>query len=125
MMMTLQQALPLLPGAVLVGAGDVAFERVHSDTRSLRPGDLFVALRGERFDAHDFLARAQEASAATAPVVTLMIVRKNTQGPAAHGATICKALMMYDAMTIGTACPAARVHGRAVPIRKSISPPPR
>jgi UDP-N-acetylmuramyl pentapeptide synthase len=31
---------------------------VHSDTRTLQPGDLFVALRGERFDAHDFLPQA-------------------------------------------------------------------
>jgi len=65
-MMTLQQAQALLPGAVLAGRGDIAFERVHSDTRSLRAGDLFVALRGERFDAHDFLAQAQQAGAVAA-----------------------------------------------------------
>lgn len=29
--------------------------RIHSDTRSLKPGDFFVALSGERFDANDFL----------------------------------------------------------------------
>ena len=29
---------------------------MHSDTRTLQPGDLFVALQGERFDANDFLA---------------------------------------------------------------------
>ena len=38
-------------------------ERVHSDTRTLQPGDLFVALKGERFDAHDFLAQARSAGA--------------------------------------------------------------
>ena len=54
-MMTLAQAHALLPGSVLVGDGAVGIERVHSDTRSLRAGDLFVALRGERFDGHDFL----------------------------------------------------------------------
>jgi UDP-N-acetylmuramoyl-tripeptide--D-alanyl-D-alanine ligase len=65
-MMTLAQAHALLPGSVLVGDGTIRFERVHSDTRTLRPGDLFVALRGERFDGHAFLARAQAAGAVAA-----------------------------------------------------------
>jgi len=65
-MMTLAQAHALLPGSVLVGDGAVRFERVHSDTRSLRAGDLFVALRGERFDAHDFLPAARQAGAVAA-----------------------------------------------------------
>ncbi|HWP20294.1 MAG TPA: UDP-N-acetylmuramoyl-tripeptide--D-alanyl-D-alanine ligase [Burkholderiaceae bacterium] len=66
MMMTLAQAHALLPGATLVGDGSVAVGRVHTDTRSLAAGDLFVALRGERFDAHDFLAQAKVAGAAAA-----------------------------------------------------------
>ena len=37
---------------------------VSTDTRSIARGDLFVALRGDRFDAHDFLAQAREAGAA-------------------------------------------------------------
>ena len=65
-MMTLSLAHSLLPGATLVGDGETVLLRVHTDTRSLRAGDLFVALRGERFDAHDFLAQAREAGAAAA-----------------------------------------------------------
>ncbi len=65
-MLTLQQAQALLPDALLVGRGDTRFERVHSDTRTLRRGDLFVALRGEHFDAHDFLPQAFEAGAVAA-----------------------------------------------------------
>jgi UDP-N-acetylmuramoyl-tripeptide--D-alanyl-D-alanine ligase len=65
-MMTLQEALALVPGARLVGDGSTVVVRVHSDTRSLQPGDLFVALRGERFDAHDFLAQARAAGAVAA-----------------------------------------------------------
>jgi len=64
MMMTLAQAQTLLPGSTLVGDGNAAIERVHSDTRTLRGGDLFVALKGERFDAHDFLPQARAAGAA-------------------------------------------------------------
>ncbi|MFN8572844.1 MAG: UDP-N-acetylmuramoyl-tripeptide--D-alanyl-D-alanine ligase [Gemmatimonadaceae bacterium] len=38
--------------------GSTALGNVSTDTRSLHPGDIFVALRGERFDAHDFLREA-------------------------------------------------------------------
>ena len=44
-MMTLAQAHALLPGSTVVGASAVSFLRVHSDTRTLRAGDLFVALK--------------------------------------------------------------------------------
>ena len=64
--MTLAQAHALLPASVLVGSGAIRVERVHSDTRTLLPGDLFVALRGERFDGHDYLARAGAAGAVAA-----------------------------------------------------------
>lgn len=40
--------------------GDVVFSRVSTDTRNLAEGELFIALRGERFDAHDFLQQAAE-----------------------------------------------------------------
>ena len=65
-MMDLALAHALLPGSRLVGDGALPVTRVHSDTRTLRPGDLFVALRGERFDAHDFLAQARAAGAVAA-----------------------------------------------------------
>ncbi|WP_053334409.1 UDP-N-acetylmuramoyl-tripeptide--D-alanyl-D-alanine ligase [Gemmatimonas phototrophica] len=41
-----------------------ALAGVSTDTRHIGRGDLFVALRGEHFDAHDFLAQAREAGAA-------------------------------------------------------------
>ena len=66
MLMTLAQAHALLPGSTLVGDGSIAIARVHSDTRSLQAGDLFVALKGERFDAHDFLASAFASGAVAA-----------------------------------------------------------
>ena len=67
-MIRLQQALDWLPAARLVGDGGVPALRVNTDTRSLQAGDLFVALKGDRFDAHDFLtqAKAQGAVAAIA-----------------------------------------------------------
>lgn len=38
--------------------GDAKFIQVNTDTRTLMEGELFVALRGDNFDAHDFLAQA-------------------------------------------------------------------
>ena len=66
-MKTVAELLPLLTGARVVGdLSAVAVARVHTDTRSLQAGDLFVALQGERFDAHDFLPQAQAAGAVAA-----------------------------------------------------------
>ncbi len=65
-MMTLAEAHAMLPGSTLVGDGGTALLRVHSDTRTLQAGDFFVALRGERFDANDFLAQAKQAGAVAA-----------------------------------------------------------
>jgi len=51
----------------MLGA-NVRFTRVGTDTRSLAPGDLFVAIKGERFDGHDFVEVAFERGAAAALV---------------------------------------------------------
>lgn len=48
--------------------GDVAFQRVCTDTRTLQAGDLFVALKGPNFDGHRFIAQAREAGAVAAVV---------------------------------------------------------
>ncbi|AZG13336.1 UDP-N-acetylmuramoyl-tripeptide--D-alanyl-D-alanine ligase [Cupriavidus pauculus] len=55
-MTTLQQAAGWMAGARISDDAARAFSRVHTDSRTVQPGDLFVALKGERFDAHDFLA---------------------------------------------------------------------
>ena len=44
--------------------GALALTRIATDTRSVGAGDCFVALKGERFDAHDFLADAVGRGAA-------------------------------------------------------------
>jgi UDP-N-acetylmuramoyl-tripeptide--D-alanyl-D-alanine ligase len=50
------------------GAAPAVYAGVSTDTRSPSPGALFVALRGERFDAHDHLHAAAAAGAAGAVV---------------------------------------------------------
>lgn len=52
----------------------LTFSAVSTDTRTLGPGDLFVALKGDRFDGHDHLPAARAAGAAAA------VVRSGTPG---------------------------------------------
>jgi UDP-N-acetylmuramoyl-tripeptide--D-alanyl-D-alanine ligase len=61
--------LAAISGGVLHGA-DREFAAVSTDTRSIGAGDLFVALRGPRFDGHDFVGAASDAAAAGALVST-------------------------------------------------------
>jgi len=51
----------------LIG-NDTTVAAISTDTRAIAPGALFVALRGERFDAHDFVAQAEAAGAAAVMV---------------------------------------------------------
>ncbi len=63
-MMSTHEAARMTGGRTL--GADVRFDSVSSDTRTLVPGALFVALRGERFDGHAFIKAARERGAAAA-----------------------------------------------------------
>ncbi len=55
--------------------------RICLDTRSLRSGDLFVAIRGERFDGHDFVETALAQGAVGAIVLDSYDVSRRTEQP--------------------------------------------
>ncbi|WDD96251.1 UDP-N-acetylmuramoyl-tripeptide--D-alanyl-D-alanine ligase [Burkholderia sp. FERM BP-3421] len=94
-MLTLREAAQLIPGATVLGEPEAGFARVSTDSRTAGPGDLFVALKGERFDAHDFLGEvaARGVSAVLAartpadwPVPTLRVADPRVAlGALAHG----------------------------------------
>ena len=48
--------------------GDAEFATISIDTRALKPGDLYIALRGARFDGNEFVAEATRAGASAAVV---------------------------------------------------------
>ena len=76
-MMNLAEAA-LVAGGTVYGAQDAentGFLRVVTDSRTVQPGDLFVALRGERFDGHDHVQMACDAGA-----VAVMVDRETTGG---------------------------------------------
>ena len=60
--------------AVSSGDGKVSIDTISTDSRTLKRGELFVALRGENFDAHNFVESAAKGGAAGA------IVRSNWIG---------------------------------------------
>jgi len=65
-MMQVAEAAGVLGGAI-VGA-DGEFTGVSTDSRTIGKGELFVALRGERFDGHAFVAAVSKSGAAAAMV---------------------------------------------------------
>jgi len=58
-----RQALGWLDQAVLFGTGSETFEGVSTDTRTLTAGSLYVPIRGENFDGHQFIAQALDKGA--------------------------------------------------------------
>ena len=66
MALQLSRAAEVLDGELQ--GPDVRFEGVSTDSRSVEPGNLFVALVGERFDGHEYLAQAAGRGAAAAAV---------------------------------------------------------
>ena len=65
-MMLISQAAKAL--RVQHEGADVRFTAVSTDTRSIRTGDLFIALKGEHFDGARFVAQAMQAGAVAAVV---------------------------------------------------------
>lgn len=66
-------------GELLGGSPASAFCRVGTDSRQLQPGDLFFAIKGERFDGHEYLP---EAAAKGAVAVIIERARRPAKLPA-------------------------------------------
>jgi len=69
-MMQLSAASLAMHGSLI--GDDSAFDCVGTDSRAVRPGQLFVALKGEHFDGHDYAEQALEQGAAG------VVLEKNT-----------------------------------------------
>lgn len=89
---------PLWTGEELVAAtggrpvGDVdgPITGVSIDSRSLKPGEAFFAIRGDRFDGHDFVRKAAENGASLAVIAENQLVR--------FGSTPLKLLVVPDVL---------------------------
>ena len=67
-MLSAAELAACIPRALVKGDAAARFTSVCSDSRQIRPGGLFVALRGDRFDGHDFVAEAARGGASVALV---------------------------------------------------------
>jgi UDP-N-acetylmuramoyl-tripeptide--D-alanyl-D-alanine ligase len=56
--LTVQEIVAATKGSLIAGDPGCAIASCSTDTRSLKPGDLFVALKGKTFDGHAFVAQA-------------------------------------------------------------------
>jgi len=103
-------------GELLQGDPGQPIGRVSIDSRSLAPGDFFVALRGERFDGHQFVAAALAGGAAGALVDTLppdLAVRGGDSGPSMIRATDTTAALQRVANDVRrrAGCPVVAITG--------------
>lgn len=60
---SLADAATVFPGSEVIGDTTARFTDIQYDSREVRPGTLFVALRGGDFDGHDFIGQAVERGA--------------------------------------------------------------
>jgi len=66
--LTLSQIAQLAGASLSSGDGPVVINKVSTDSRTIKPGELFVALRGENFEGHDFIEAGAKAGATGALV---------------------------------------------------------
>jgi UDP-N-acetylmuramoyl-tripeptide--D-alanyl-D-alanine ligase len=72
--LTISQITQFAGASVSSGDGTVVLNKVSTDSRTLKSGELFIALRGQNFDGHNFVESAAKAGAAGA------IVESNWKG---------------------------------------------
>jgi UDP-N-acetylmuramoyl-tripeptide--D-alanyl-D-alanine ligase len=70
------------------GSGETNIQRVCTDSRRVQAGDLFVAIKGERFDGHDFVNEV-----AAAGVAAVVVEREKVRSPLPD----CAVLVVDDA----------------------------
>jgi UDP-N-acetylmuramoyl-tripeptide--D-alanyl-D-alanine ligase len=66
--LTLSQIAHFAGASLSSGDGRVVINKISTDSRTIKPDELFVALRGENFDGHDFIEATAKAGASGALV---------------------------------------------------------
>jgi UDP-N-acetylmuramoyl-tripeptide--D-alanyl-D-alanine ligase len=81
---SLQQIAAWAGGSLIQGQPSATITTVSTDTRSLAPGDLFLAIKGEKFDGHDFIEKAAEQGVAAIFVNQLKLSTERFDGGIIH-----------------------------------------
>jgi len=61
---TLREIIVAIKGDLNSGQGDQIIEGLSTDSRDIKKGDLFLALKGLKYDGHDFIRQAMDKGAA-------------------------------------------------------------
>jgi UDP-N-acetylmuramoyl-tripeptide--D-alanyl-D-alanine ligase len=62
--MDMRTVAKITGGYLMQNGASVEFQGISTDSRTLQPGDLFIPLRGDKFDGHDYLTQAIQRGAA-------------------------------------------------------------
>jgi UDP-N-acetylmuramoyl-tripeptide--D-alanyl-D-alanine ligase len=71
---TVREVASAMGGRIISGPSDVLVNGLSTDSRTVTPGQTFLALKGERYDGHDFLSAAVKGGAAGVIVETSTVV---------------------------------------------------
>ena len=116
--MTLAQVAAAIGVTAPAGADQVTVSSVEFDTRRITPGALFVALRGENVDGHDYAGAAAHAGAVavlgTAPIAAdlpMLVVRPTSDSALAPGDPNADVLEALAALAHASVTALVRDHG--------------
>ncbi len=91
--MKIHDCLKAIDGELLSGAEDRIFRGVSIDSRTLNAGELFVCIRGDRFDGHNFLQNAVKKKAAG------VVVSDRTKAPSGQNKQAPPVICANDTLT--------------------------
>lgn len=74
-MLTIEQIIQAAKGTLIQGDKSVTVRGVSTDSRTVKKGDLFIAIKGENFDGHGFLNQVARKSAAGLVVSKDAVIR--------------------------------------------------
>ncbi len=78
-------------GELRRGAAETTFARVNIDSRDAQPGDLFFAIKGDKFDGHDFVAEV-----AAKGVAAVVLEKSKVQSPESKVPADCAVIAVAD-----------------------------
>ncbi|MBS9475804.1 UDP-N-acetylmuramoylalanyl-D-glutamyl-2,6-diaminopimelate--D-alanyl-D-alanine ligase [Ancylobacter radicis] len=108
------QSLADATGGTLIGDGAPAIGGVSIDTRTLQPGDVFFAIRGENSDGHAYVAKAAQAGAA------LSVVERGRVGEMPAGAALLAVDDVLGALEAAGRAARARTAARVIAVTGSV-----
>ena len=66
--LSLEEVVMAVGGRIVCAGSNTRVERISTDSRNVQKGDLFFALKGERFDGHQYVVQARHAGAVGAVI---------------------------------------------------------